>query len=181
MLLKLEKIFDKFANWIGYFCGIVMVLMMLNVFYDVIMRYFFKTGSIGMQELEWHFFSLIILLGLAYTLKEDAHVRVDIIYDGFTPKKKALVNIFGTIFMLLPFALLVASNSIGYVVEAYISGEGSGDPGGLPYRWIIKSMIPFSFFLLTLASIGFIIKNINLYHGVDEPELLASTASKVQE
>lgn len=155
--------------------------MILNVFYDVVMRYFFKTGSIGMQEMEWHFFSLIILLGLSYTLREDAHVRVDVFYDKFSSKKKALINIFGTIFMLLPLALLIATNSISYVVESYTSGEGSGDPGGLPYRWIIKSMIPFSFFLLSFISIGFIIKNINFYRGFKEPELEAHMAQKVQE
>lgn len=180
MLVKLEKFFDKFADIVGYLCGIFMVLMMLNVFYDVIMRYFFKTGSIGMQEMEWHFFSLIILLGLSYTLKEDAHVRVDIIYDRFSPKKKALINIFGTIFMLLPLALLIGSNSVGYVMESYSSGEGSGDPGGLPYRWIIKSMIPFSFFLLTFVSIGFIIRNINIYRGVSREVDGEDLAQKVQ-
>lgn len=179
MLLRIERFFDKCADIIGYFCGIVMVLMMLNVFYDVIMRYFFKTGSIGMQELEWHFFSLLILLGLSYALKEDAHVRVDLIYDKMKPKRKAMINILGTIFMLIPLALLIGANSIGYVLESYSSGEGSGDPGGLPYRWIIKFMIPFSFFLLAFVSIGFIVKNINLYKGIDEAKNIENPA-KVQ-
>lgn len=179
MLLKLEKFFDRFSDVVGYVCGTIMVLMMLNVFYDVIMRYFFKTGSIGMQELEWHFFSLLILLGLSYALKEDAHVRVDLIYDKMKPKRKAMINILGTIFMLMPLALLIATNSIGYVLESYSSGEGSGDPGGLPYRWIIKFMIPFSFFLLTFVSIGFIIKNINLYKGLNETKNIKNP-TKVQ-
>ena len=64
MLLKLEKAFNKFADYIGIITGIAMVLMILNVFYDVIMRYFFRSGSIAMQEMEWHLFSVIILLGV---------------------------------------------------------------------------------------------------------------------
>ncbi len=69
MLLKLERGFDKFADMIGYTTAFVMVLMILNVTYDVIMRYFLNTGSIAMQEMEWHLFSVIILLGISYTLK----------------------------------------------------------------------------------------------------------------
>ncbi len=69
MLLRLERYFDKFADFIGIVTAIAMVLMILNVFYDVIMRYFFRSGSIAMQEMEWHLFSVIILLGSAYTLK----------------------------------------------------------------------------------------------------------------
>ena len=116
MLLKLEKGFDKFADIIGYFTAFVLVLMILNVTYDVIMRYFFNTGSIAMQEMEWHLFSVIILLGISYTLKEDAHVRVDLIYDRLTTNKKARINMIGVAFFILPIALLIAVESIPYVI-----------------------------------------------------------------
>ena len=163
MLERMERFFDTLANWIGHACGILMSIMMLNVFYNVVMRYFFKTGSIGMQELEWHFFSLIILFGISYALKEDAHVRVDVIYDRLQPKRKALINIFGAIAFIVPISVLIATGSTEFVLEAYRSNEGSGDPGGLPFRWIIKGMIPLSFYLLLFINLGFIIKNINLY------------------
>ncbi|MBN2963622.1 TRAP transporter small permease subunit [Sulfurospirillum sp. T05] len=163
MLERMERFFDTLANWIGHACGILMSIMMLNVFYNVVMRYFFKTGSIGMQELEWHFFSLIILFGISYALKEDAHVRVDVIYDRLQPKRKALINIFGAIVFIVPISVLIATGSTEFVLEAYRSNEGSGDPGGLPFRWIIKGMIPLSFYLLLFINLGFIIKNINLY------------------
>lgn len=166
MLLKLEKGFDKFANVIGYITAIVMVLMILNVFYDVIMRYFFRSGSIAMQEMEWHLFSVIILLGISYTLKEDGHVRVDLIYDTLTDKKKAIINMLGVLFFILPISLLIGTGSIDYVIEAFMSGEQSGDPGGLTNRWIVKSLIPLSFFLLIITSIGFFIKNLNVYKGL---------------
>lgn len=165
MLLKLERGFDKFANIVGAFTAIVMVLMILNVSYDVVMRYFFRSGSIAMQEMEWHLFSVIILLGISYTLKEDAHVRVDLIYDRLTEKKKARINMIGAILFILPVALLIGIESIPYVVEAYNSNEQSGDPGGLTNRWIVKSLIPISFFFLIITTIGFFIKNLNVYKG----------------
>ena len=168
MLLKLERGFDKFADAIGNFTAIVMVLMILNVTYDVIMRYFFNTGSIAMQEMEWHLFSVVILLGISYTLKEDGHVRVDLIYDRLTNKKKAKINMVGVVFFILPVALLIGIESIPYVVESFASNEQSGDQGGLRYRWIVKSMIPLSFFLLIITAIGFFIKNLNVYKGLHE-------------
>jgi len=170
MLLKLERGFDKFANFIGIITAIAMVLMILNVFYDVIMRYFFRSGSIAMQEMEWHLFSVIILLGVAYTLKEDAHVRVDLIYDRLTPKKKATINMLGSLIFILPFAVLIGLSSIGNAVEAYESMEISGDPGGLHYRWIVKAMIPLSFLLIIITNCGFFLKNLNVYLGLHPME-----------
>lgn len=168
MLLKLERGFDKFADAIGYFTAFVMVIMILNVTYDVVMRYFFNTGSIAMQEMEWHLFSVIILLGISYTLKEDGHVRVDLIYDTLTNKKKAKINMVGVALFILPVALLIGIESIPYVVESFASNEKSGDPGGLEYRWIVKSLIPLSFFFLVITAVGFFIKNLNIYKGLHE-------------
>lgn len=168
MLLKLERGFDKFADAIGYVTAFVMVLMILNVTYDVIMRYFFHTGSIAMQEMEWHLFSVIILLGISYTLKEDGHVRVDLIYDRLSSKKKAKVNMIGVVFFIIPMALLIGVDSIPYVMESFNSNEQSGDPGGLPYRWIVKTLIPLCFFLLIITAIGYFIKNLNIYKGLHD-------------
>lgn len=174
MLLKLERGFNKFADFIGAITAFALVLMILNVFYDVIMRYFFRSGSIAMQEMEWHLFSVIILLGVAYTLKEDGHVRVDLIYDRLSSKKKAMINMVGAIIFILPIALLVGISSIDNAYEAFVSMEQSGDPGGLQYRWIVKALIPLSFFLLIITTIGFFIKNLNIYlglHPMDEYNL----------
>jgi TRAP-type mannitol/chloroaromatic compound transport system permease small subunit len=132
------------------------------------MRYFFRSGSIAMQEMEWHLFSVIILLGISYTLKEDGHVRVDLIYDRLNDKKKAMINMVGVVLFILPIALLIGLGSIDYVIESFNSGEQSGDPGGLTNRWIVKSLIPLSFFLLIISSIGFFIRNLNIYKGLHQ-------------
>jgi tripartite ATP-independent periplasmic transporter, dctQ component len=163
MLEKIENLFNKFADVIGYICMFVMILLISDVFLNVAGRYLFKYGNVATQELEWHFFSIIILLGLSYVLKEDGHVRVDVFYEKFSTKTKSIINMFGTIFFILPLSLLVAWLSFDYVIEAYDYSEGSSDPGGLPYRWIIKAFIPFSFWLLIFFSIGYFIKHLNLY------------------
>lgn len=172
MLEKLEIYFDKIADYIGYLCSFLMIVMMLNIFYDVFMRYVFKNGSIAMQEMEWHLFSVIILLGTSYALKEDSHVRVDILYTHFSAKRKALVNIVGVFIFILPIALLIATGSLGFVQEAYNMHEISDAPGGLTHRWILKAFIPFSFWLLIVMSFGFVVKNINIYRkGLVEGEI----------
>ena len=169
MLLRLEQFFDRFSDLMGWIAGILNLAMLLNVFYDAIMRYFFSSGSIALQEMEWHLFAMVFLFGIAYGLKEDGHVRVDVFYDRFSPRWKAMVNIGGTALLLLPLSVLVIEGSVWYVQEAYNSGEVSGDPGGLPYRWLIKLVIPVSFVFLIVSATGFVIHNINIFLGVLDP------------
>jgi len=169
MLLRLEHFFDRFSDLMGWIAGILNLLMLFNVFYDSIMRYFFSSGSIALQEMEWHLFAMVFLFGIAYALKEDGHVRVDVFYDRYSPRLKAMVNIGGTALLLLPLSVLVIEGSVWYVQEAISTGEVSGDPGGLPYRWLIKLVIPASFVFLLVSATGFVIHNINIFLGVAEP------------
>jgi TRAP-type mannitol/chloroaromatic compound transport system permease small subunit len=115
---------------------------------------------VGMQELEWHFFALVILFGLGYALKEESHVRVDFLYDNFSLKTKAYINIFGTLLFLIPFALLIIFGSYEYVMDAYTMNEISEDPGGLTHRWLIKAMIPAGLIFLILAGVTYILKHV---------------------
>ena len=156
------KIIGKVIDALGNFCSLLMVLMILNVFYDVVMRYFFNDVSIAMQELEWHLFAAMFMFGIAYTLKEDAHVRVDIFYDAMSARKKAIINIFGALIFALPITILIGYYSIDYTMEAYTMGEGSGDPGGLPHRWIVRSVIPLSSFFLLLAILHVVLSQIQV-------------------
>ena len=169
MLLRLELLFDRFSDVMGWIAGVLNLTMLINVFYDAIMRYFFKTGSIAMQEMEWHLFSIVFLFGMAFALKEDGHVRVDVLYDQFSPKWKAIVNIGGTMLFLIPLAVLIINGSFWFVKEAYDVGEVSGDPGGLTMRWLIKSVIPVSFVFLIVSATGFIIRNIRIFKGMEAP------------
>lgn len=165
-LLSLEKGFNRFSDWIGNFSAILLLLLLANVFYDVVMRYLFNDVSIGMQELEWHLYAMIFLFGVAYTLKEDGHVRVDVIYERLSTKHRAVIDIAGTMLLLWPFCFLVLNYGIGFAHEAYLINEQSGDPGGLPHRWIIKGMISLSFICVMISSFGFILRAINSYRGI---------------
>ena len=169
MLLRLEQLFDRFSDVMGWIAGALNLVMLLNVFYDAIMRYFFSSGSIALQEMEWHLFAMVFLFGIAYALKEDGHVRVDVLYERFSPRWKAIVNIGGTVLLLLPLSVMVVEGSVWYVQEAFNSGEVSGDPGGLPYRWLIKLVIPASFVFLIVSATGFVIHNIKVFLGVVDP------------
>lgn len=161
MLDRFEQTFMDINRIVGKILSVLLVLMVLNVFFDVVMRYFFHNSSVGMQELEWHFFAVIILYGISVALLDEAHVRVDFVYDRFSGPTKAWINILGTLFLLLPLALLILFGSFDFVKSAYVIHEISEDPGGLSYRWLIKAMIPVSFGYLVFCSFGYVIKNIN--------------------
>ena len=93
ILIKAEQFFNRFSDWVGTFSAVLLLLLIANVFFDVVMRYLFNDVSIGMQELEWHLYSMIFLFGVAYTLKADGHVRVDVIYERLSVKKRAIIDI----------------------------------------------------------------------------------------
>jgi len=158
-----ENFIIKTVDIMGKVISFLLLLMVLNVSYDVMMRYLFHNSSVGMQEMEWHLFAVIFLFAISVALKDEGHVRVDFLYDSFNPRKKALINIVGTLFFLMPLALLILFGSFEYVQDAYVTHEISEDPGGLPFRWLIKGMIPFSFAFLLFSAVGYILQNIRLY------------------
>jgi TRAP-type mannitol/chloroaromatic compound transport system permease small subunit len=168
------KVIGKIIDAVGNLCSVLMLLMIANVFFDVIMRYFFNDVSIGMQELEWHLFAAMFMFGIAYTLKEDAHVRVDILYDKMSARKQSTINILGALFFALPITVVILYYSIDYTIEAYQMGEGSGDPGGLPHRWVVRSVIPTSSVLLILAIIHVVLSNIELLRTPPDSSLIDS-------
>ena len=165
-LLKTEAAIGRFSTWIGHFSAVLLILLVSNVFYDVIMRYLFNDVSIGMQELEWHLFSMIFLFGMAYALQTDDHVRVDILYEKTSSHTRALIDIFGTLVFLWPFCFLVADYGFGFAREAWEINEMSGDPGGLPHRWIIKGMISLSLACVLISSLGFLLGAIHRLLGL---------------
>ena len=169
MLIRIEAFFQRISRYLGNLTALAIVAMVINVFFDALTRYVFNWGSVGLQEFEWHLLSFIILFGIPFTLMEEGHVRVDVIYDRLKPKKRAVINIIGTLVFIMVFSLLIGSGSLDFALESFQSSETSNDPGGLPYRWIVKSMIPVAFFLLSFVSIGYIVRNINLYRN-GEPE-----------
>jgi len=156
------SVIESITELVGRTASWLVLAMVLLICYDVAMRYLFQQGSVALQELEWHLFALIFLLGSAYTLKYDEHVRVDILYRSrfLSDKHRALINIVGTVFLLLPFCILILITAWPFVENAFYYNEGSPDPGGLPYRFILKGSLLVAFSLLILQGIAGLLKNI---------------------
>lgn len=161
-IVTLDNGLARLSQWCGWIASLAFLLMLGNVFFDVVARYAFNNVSIGMQEMEWHLYSAVFLLGIPYALRTDGHVRVDVFYDRCSDSYKAWVNLIGAIFLVLPFVYLIAWYGYDYALEAYRLGEGSGDPGGLPHRWIIKSLIPFSAIFMAIGGLGMVTKAIRV-------------------
>ncbi|GAK18092.1 LOW QUALITY PROTEIN: TRAP dicarboxylate transporter, DctQ subunit, unknown substrate 6 [Vibrio sp. JCM 19053] len=159
-LIYIERLFNRFSDFLGWLSSILFILLLANVVYDVVMRYVFNDVSIAFQEMEWHLFSAVFLLGVPYAIKSGGHVRVDIFLTLILQSTIHHRHHRHTIF-LFPFCLLVAWFGIDFAKESYALGETSGDPGGLPYRWIIKAMIPLSFFFMAVSGIGLLLHSIN--------------------
>lgn len=156
---------DKTVEYSGKAGASALVMLVFLVVYDALMRYFFNSGSIALQELEWHLFDVLLLLSLAYTFSHDAHVRVDVFYNHFSDYARAWINFLGTLIFVLPFSLLVIYLSIGFVELSFTQMEASADPGGLPYRFMVKSLIPISFGLMVLQSVKTIMISLKRIQG----------------
>jgi TRAP-type mannitol/chloroaromatic compound transport system permease small subunit len=111
--------------------------------------------------MEWHIFAIIFLLASPLTLQKNKHVRVDVFYNTFSKRKKNFIDLIGNVFFLIPFSFVVFYTSLPFVIDSYQILESSPDPGGLPFRFIIKSIIPIGFFLLMIQGILNTIDNIN--------------------
>ncbi|MGE0083749.1 MAG: TRAP transporter small permease subunit [Desulfococcaceae bacterium] len=158
---------DTLNTWVGRCVAWATFIVVLVVFTDVVMRYAFKTSYVFVQELEWQLFSFIFLIGAGYTLMKDGHVRVDIIYQRLSPKARAWVNLIGVIFFLIPGCYLVINTSWKFAYNSWSTLEGSPDPGGIPYRYIVKTFIPAGFILLLLQGLSLGIRSFFTIIGKD--------------
>ncbi len=159
---RLASAIERLNDGVGRLAGWLVILMVAIIVYDVAMRYLFHEGSVALQELEWHLFALVFLLGSAYTLRHDGHVRVDIFYrsHAFDDRVRAWIDIVGVVCLLVPFCVLVIVSSLPFVGNAFALGEGSPDPGGLPARYLLKAAIPVGFTLLLLQGVAMLIRRV---------------------
>ena len=156
---------DKLVNFFGKVASYLVAILAFLVVYDAMSRYLFHGGSVALQELEWHIFDVIFLVGLSWTLQSDEHVRVDIFYSKFSAKTKAVVNLVSMLFLVIPFSALVVYMSSNFIYLSFLQDEISSDPGGLKYRYIIKAFISFGFVLLTLQALSEVYKNLKIIRG----------------
>jgi TRAP-type mannitol/chloroaromatic compound transport system permease small subunit len=142
---------DRFIDRVGRVAAWTSFALVLVMAGNVLLRYLFATGSVWSQELEWHLLVPISLLGMSYALRHGEHVRVDILFARYSPRGKTIVEL-ATALIAIAICLIIIRLSWTYVAQSYANNEGSANPGGLPYRYVLKAFIPAGFALFALQS-----------------------------
>jgi TRAP-type mannitol/chloroaromatic compound transport system permease small subunit len=155
-------------EWIGRIIAWLTVAMVVVTFAVVVMRYAFNAGSIAMQESVTYMHGLVFMLGAAYTLRHDGHVRVDIFYGRFGPKGKAWVDLLGSALLLLPVMIFIVFISWDYVAASWRLLEASPEAGGLPGIFVLKTAIPVMAVLMALQGIALIARSTLVIRGRPE-------------
>ena len=151
---KICETIDALNEHIGRLIAWLVLAMVCTTFLVVVLRYGFNFGRIALQETTTYLHAFVFMLAGAYTLKHNEHVRVDIFYQGMSVKNKARVDLLGTLFLLLPFASFILWVSFNYVLNSWKLLEGSPEAGGLPFVYILKTLIPLMAMLLFLQAIS---------------------------
>jgi TRAP-type mannitol/chloroaromatic compound transport system permease small subunit len=154
LVTRLADSIDHFADRTGHTAAWLALLLVLVTFSVVVLRYLFEFGSIALQEAVLYLHASLFLLGAAYTLKMDAHVRVDIIYRHLSERARALIDLLGALLLLLPVCGFLLWISWDYVASAWSLHEGSPETGGLPYVYLLKTLIPVAAGMLILQGFG---------------------------
>jgi len=157
----LEWIVDTFGKIFSW----IWIALMLLVVGNVIMRYVLGTNFIALEELQWHLYAAGFMIGLSYCFLHDGHVRVDVLAEHLALRKRAVIEILGILILFLPFCYLILSYAYPFVERSYRINEVSAAPGGLPMRWIIKSVIPVAFGLLMMAGVARLLRALSLLTG----------------
>ncbi len=167
--MQLSYYLDRISKYAGLLAAVLVTLLALLVAYDAMMRYLFSAGSIALQEVEWHLYDAVFLLGLSYALKHGKHVRVDIFFDRYGYDAKQIIQMLSMLLLLLPFAALFTFDAYDMALQSYLQHEVSPDPGGLGARWVIKSVLVLSFVLLMVQALSEVLK---AYHQLENKKLL---------
>lgn len=157
---KTIDVIDSTTEFSGKIISWLTIIMVVTMFTIVLLRYGFNIGWIAMQESVLYMHGFIFMLGAAYTLKADGHVRVDIFYHRFSQRKKALIDILGTVFLLLPVTVFIFFISFDYVLNSWHILEKSSEAGGLPFVYISKSLLLIFAVTLNLQGVAELLRNV---------------------
>jgi TRAP-type mannitol/chloroaromatic compound transport system permease small subunit len=169
-LLALSRLIDRMNEHLGKVASLLVLVACLISAGNAGMRYAFGLSSNAWLEIQWYMFAAMFMLGAAYTLKRNEHVRVDIVFSHLSTRQQIWVDIFGGLLFLLPATLILTWLSWPVLVDAWHSQETSGNAGGL-VRWPVKLFLPLGFALLTLQGVSEIIKRIAMLTGHMQPDL----------
>jgi TRAP-type mannitol/chloroaromatic compound transport system permease small subunit len=149
---------EAFVDWVGRCTSWLALVLVALMSVNVVLRYFFSIGSVWAQELEWHLLVPLILFGSAYALRHGEHVRVDIVYGKMSQRGRNLIDLLSALLAVAVSALFIWL-SLHYVQQSYVIDEGSPDPGGLPHRYLIKSLLPIGFALFLLQGVAWALES----------------------
>lgn len=159
-LARISAAIDSFGDWTGRVISWLTLLMVIVTFLIVVLRYVFHTGWIAMQESVLYMHGMVFLLGAAFTLRRNGHVRVDIFYREMGPKSQAFVNLFGTLLFLFPTCGFIFVVSWQYVFDSWIVMEASREAGGIPAVFLLKTVILVMAALVLLQGISELLRSI---------------------
>ena len=155
---RLSAFLDRLIRRIGAAVAWLNAALVLVILVQVVLRYVFGKGMVSLEELQWHIYAVCIMIGVSYGVTVDAHIRLDVLYRNFSPRRKEWVEILGILFLLMPLLVILFLHGLDFVHSSYLLNERSDSPLGLPYRWLIKSVIPLSMALLGLAALSRLVR-----------------------
>ncbi|MFT4604897.1 MAG: TRAP-type mannitol/chloroaromatic compound transport system permease small subunit [Rhodothermales bacterium] len=172
-LLRIASAIDRFSQRTGRLIYWLTLAMVLVGAFNALARYTARFTGLSLSsntyiELQWYLFSMLFLLGAAYALQTDSHVRVDVLYGRLSRKGKAWIDLMGTVLFLIPFCVLMLWVSWPSVINSWAVLEGSPDPGGLP-RYPIKTVIPIAFLFLLAQAFSMLIRSLAAVVGYEPP------------
>lgn len=178
---RLSQWLDSMLSVIGKSASWLWVVVTGVIIWAVVGRYVFGQGSVFLEEVQWHLAGTGWLLGLAYTLVADDHVRVDVIHERLTLKTQGWIELFGLLLLLMPFLGLAIYEMIPYAISSWEVGETSQAPAGLSHRWVLKGILGLSFSLLFIAAFSRLLKVTALLFGFPRPIRIESKNNKKEE
>jgi len=157
-LPKFCRIVDKYIGGIGRVTAWLSFVLMLVIIVQVVLRYVFGQGLVVLEELEWHLFAAMIMIGVSAAVVSDNNIRLDLLHRGFSKRTQAIIEVLGIIILLLPMVVVIFLHSLDFLADAWRVGERSDAPTGLCCRWVIKAFIPIGMILLAGAGVSRLIR-----------------------
>jgi TRAP-type mannitol/chloroaromatic compound transport system permease small subunit len=174
-LLQFSRLIDATSERVGRAAIWLVLVVVLVSAGNAVSRFAFNLSSNAMLEIQWYLFSAIFLACAAYVLKKNEHIRIDVIAGRLSERAQNWIDVFGILVFLLPMAVLIAWTSWPVFMNAWYSGEGSPNPGGL-IRWPVRLMLPLGFALLILQAFSELIKRVAFLVGAG-PNVLKKEGS----
>ncbi|WP_196258042.1 TRAP transporter small permease subunit [Pelagibacterium limicola] len=154
----LSDVIEAVLGAIGAVINWIWIVLVLVIVANVIGRYIFSVNFIWVEEVQWHLYAIGFMIGIGYAILHDTHVRVDVIAGSLSPRKRAVIEFLGIALLILPLVYLMITYSIPFVERSFTRGEGSPAVGGLPSRWMIKSVLLIAFAYIGLAALARLVR-----------------------